>query len=161
MSKTITFKARAHRPMGEAGAWTFVTLPAKVHQALGGDRARIPIEVHIEGTVFRTSAMPMDGEHHFMFNGRMRAAAGLAVGDNACTPRTWVILRDDKKRVVTVPADLKKALAAAGLATTFAAYAPSHRKAFVVSVLDAKRAETRARRIECVLKMVRDHAKPA
>ncbi len=157
--------------MGVDGAWTFVTLPKAVHAKLGGDRARIPIIVHITpvkgaprsaaAKSFRTSAGPFDGEHHFMFNGEMRAAAGVTA-DDMLTPRAmeWVIERDTKPREVKVPADLAKALKGAGLTAAFATYAPSHRKAFVGAIEEAKKPETRARRIEKCVEMVKAAKKP-
>lgn len=161
----ITFRATPQRPMGEAGSWTFVTLPVKVHAALGGDRARIPIIVHIgtgaSRTSFQTSASPMDGAHHFMFNGKMRDAAGVTA-EQMLAPKamTWCIERDAKPRVVKLPADLKKALKAVGLDKAFDTYAPSHKKAFVEAIEEAKKPETRLRRIAGCLAMVKAAKKP-
>ena len=50
--------------------------------------------------------------------------------------------------------DLAEALAEAGLTTTFAALAPSHRKEFVRWVSEAKREQTRADRVSRTLVMV-------
>lgn len=54
---------------------------------------------------------------------------------------------DRKTKTVTVPADLQQALEEAGLLKTFNRLAFTHRKEHVVAVLEAKRPETRARRI--------------
>jgi len=151
----IAFVARPSRPLPDKGEWTFITLPARVHKRLGGDRARIPIAVHIGKAIFRTSAMPYAGTHQFMFNAQMRDASGKKAGDTF----RIVIERDMRKRTVSVPPDLKRALAAAGLTKTFAAYAPSHRKAFVDAVTEAKRPETRITRIAGCLAMVREGKK--
>ncbi len=170
-STRITFRARPNRPLGVEGAWTFVTLPKAVHAALGGDRARIPIIVHItpvnaaakgaKSASFLTSAGPYDGEHHFMFNGQMRTAAGVTA-DDMLKPRVmeWVIERNARPREVKVPADLARALKAAGLTKAFETYAPSHRKAFVGAVEEAKKPETRARRIAGCVEMVKVAKKP-
>ncbi len=147
----ISFVARPILPLPDQGTWTFVTLPGAVHKKLGGDRSRIPIVVYLGATKFRTSAMPYDGEHHFMFNAKMREASGKKAGDKFRIE----IERDTKRRTVTVPPALRKALAASGLAPTFAKYAPSHRKAFVEYVTEAKRPETRIVRIARCINMVR------
>lgn len=140
----ITFTARPYKPMAEQGAWCFVVLPAKAHAALGGARGRIPIKVHFGAEVFQTSAMPFEGNHCFMFNGKMRAAAGKEAGQLV----KFVLEPDTGKRVVKVPADFAKALKASPQAKVrFSAMAYSHRKAYVEAILEAKRPETRARRI--------------
>jgi hypothetical protein len=54
---------------------------------------------------------------------------------------------DRKTRTVAIPDDLREALEAVGLLESFEQLAFTHRKEFVVSVLDAKRPETRANRI--------------
>ncbi|PTX22583.1 bacteriocin resistance YdeI/OmpD-like protein [Pontibacter mucosus] len=54
---------------------------------------------------------------------------------------------DRKTKTVTVPDDLKEALQEAGLLEAFESMAFTHRKEYVVAVLEAKRPETRARRI--------------
>jgi len=58
---------------------------------------------------------------------------------------------DRKTKTVTVPDDLQQALEEAGLAETFGGLAFTHRKEFVVAVLEAKRPETRASRIRKTL----------
>ena len=55
-----------------------VRLPPKVHAALGGGKARIPIAGTADKHAFRTSAMPMGGSHMFVFNREMRDATGKA-----------------------------------------------------------------------------------
>ncbi len=146
----ITFVAKPSYPKADQGQWTFVTLPAAVHQRLGGDRARIPIVVHLGKEIFRTSAMPYDGQHHFMLNAKMRAASGKQAGDTF----KLTIERDLKTRTVTIPADLKRALKSCGVLATFEAMAVSHRREYVEAIAEAKKPETRARRIDhCVTNM--------
>lgn len=129
--------------MPNQGEWTFVALPATVHKKLGGDRARIPIVVHLGKTLFRTSAMPYDGQHLFMFNAQMRTASGKQAGDSFRIE----IERDLKKRTITIPPDLKRALKSSGVLATFEKMSTSHRKEHVEAVKEAKNPETRARRI--------------
>ena len=64
------------------------------------------------------------------------------------------VVVDEQPRTVEVPADLAKALKAAGATAAFAALSFTHRKEHVRAVEDAKKPETRARRIEaCVAKV--------
>jgi len=55
--------------------------------------------------------------------------------------------RDDAPRTVTVPADLAAALDAAGRSAAFDALSYSHQREYVDWIEEAKRADTRARRI--------------
>ena len=54
---------------------------------------------------------------------------------------------DSEERTVEVPADLRSALDEAGASTAFATLSYSHQREYVEWIEDAKRAETRARRI--------------
>ena len=63
--------------------------------------------------------------------------------------------RDDEPRVVVVPSDLKAALAANPAArAVWEKMSYTHRKEYVQAVLDAKRLETRLRRIEKTVEML-------
>lgn len=148
---TIRFKARPWKPHAEGGAWCFVTLPAKVHKALGGAKGRIPIVVAVGTHEFRTSAMPYDAEHHFMFNATMRSATGKEAGDLI----SFAIALDTAERKVEVPKDLQRALRADPAARkAFEKLAYSHQKEYVEAINEAKRPETRARRIAGCIEMV-------
>jgi uncharacterized protein YdeI (YjbR/CyaY-like superfamily) len=58
------------------------------------------------------------------------------------------------ERTTDVPAELAQALDGAQVRAAFDVMAPSHRKEWVRAVLDAKRDETRAKRIaDCVAAM--------
>ncbi len=55
---------------------------------------------------------------------------------------------DRKTKTVTVPDDMQLALQEAGLSDVFSQLAFTHRKEYVVAVLEAKRPETRSKRIQ-------------
>ncbi len=79
-----------------------------------------------------------------------RAAAAVALGE-----RVRVDLREDlAERTIDVPADLRTALDDAGAGAAFDAMSFSHRKEWIAAIDDAKRPETRTKRIaDCVAKM--------
>lgn len=116
-----------------------------------GTRGRIPIVGTLNNTPIRSSFMPMCGRHILAVNREMREAAGVAVGD-----RVHVCVRaDTEPRTVEVPEDMRAALMAHPTAyATFERMAFTHRKEYVRAVLDAKRPETRARRIEQTVAML-------
>ncbi|HEY2788778.1 MAG TPA: YdeI/OmpD-associated family protein [Gaiellales bacterium] len=130
---------------GEAGDLPGVVLPADVAAAMGG-RARIPVAGTINGVPFRGSTMPMgDGRHCVGFRKELRAQAGGVQDGDAVTIE---IARDDAPRIVAVPADLAAALATdAAVESAFEAMSYTHRREWVAAVEEAKRPETRARRI--------------
>ena len=130
---------------GEIGDLPGVVLPADVAAAMGG-RARIPVAGTINGVPFRGSTMPMgDGRHCVGFRKDVRArAGGVGAGDTVAIE----ISRDDAPRTVAVPDDLATALAVdPAVRAAFDAMSYTHRKEWVAAVADAKRPETRTRRV--------------
>jgi uncharacterized protein YdeI (YjbR/CyaY-like superfamily) len=65
------------------------------------------------------------------------------------------LARDDTKRRVELPADFATELENAGLREHFDGLSYSHQRQHVEAVVEAKRAATRARRIERALDMLR------
>jgi uncharacterized protein YdeI (YjbR/CyaY-like superfamily) len=84
--------------------------------------------------------------------GRMRPA-GLAKIEAAKRDGTFTLLHSAETGAV--PADLKRALAAARLTTNFGALSMSAKRAHLVSLLTAKRPETRAKRVADIVRSLR------
>ncbi|HEX4773893.1 MAG TPA: YdeI/OmpD-associated family protein [Candidatus Saccharimonadales bacterium] len=66
-----------------------------------------------------------------------------------------VVELDDKTRELAVPADFKKELRQAGLWEGFEKLAFTHRKEYVQWIEDAKKPETRTRRVAKAVEMIR------
>ncbi len=115
-----------------------------------GRKSRVPVVATINGYTYRSSLSPMGGCHMLPVAAEVRAGARVAGGD-----RVKLSLREDtEERTVHVPPDLARALAAGGVRDPFDAMAFTHRKEWVRAVQDAKRPETRAKRIaDCVAAM--------
>ncbi len=113
---------------------------------------RVMLRIEYAGDIYRTSISRYRGEWMMVVNREMRDG-GLAPGASYDVE----ITRDDDVRTVEVPEDLAQALAAAGLTETFNALAFTHRKEHVRAIEEAKKAETRTRRIEKCLGMLRGH----
>jgi hypothetical protein len=127
-----------------------VTLPASVKEKLGIAKARMPIAGTADGVPFRTSAMNMGTGHCFVFTRQLREATGKRAGD----PVRFEIWKDDAPRTVEVPRDLARALSEDARAKeNFAALSFTHRKEFARWVEEAKRPQTRARRIAKAVQM--------
>jgi Bacteriocin-protection, YdeI or OmpD-Associated/Domain of unknown function (DUF1905) len=114
-------------------------------------RGRVPVAITYDGATFRTSVSVYRGQWMMVVNEAMRAG-GLA------PPGSYPveIVMDASERTVDVPADLADALAAAGLREAFDEQSYTNRKEFVRGVVEAKKPETRARRIDKVVATLRD-----
>lgn len=109
-------------------------------------RGRVMLAITYGGRLFRTSVSVYRGQWMTVVNAEMREG-GLVPGSAYDVD----IAVDTAERTVDVPHDLANALAAAGVAQAFDALAYTHRKEHVRSVEDAKKPETRARRIQKVV----------
>jgi hypothetical protein len=138
------FKAKLE-PVPHGGQ--FVVVPAKVAAAAGlayGARVRGTVD----GAPYRSSLMKYSGEFHMGVHKATLAAAGAASGDRV----TVTIERDDQPLPTdVVPPDLEKAIAAAGTRAGWAKLSPAHKREHVKHVIEAKKPDTRARRIAAVV----------
>ena len=144
------FKATLER-MGPEGAWTCIRVPFDVEEAFGS-KARVSVAGTINGFAFRSSVFPSgEGTHFMMVNKAMRQGAGVEPGDQA----NVVLKLDTAPRTLTIPQDLQEALAGSRQAQDrFEGMAYSHKKEYVDWIEEAKRPETRARRIQRALAML-------
>jgi hypothetical protein len=131
------------------GGGALVVVPAEVVTALGG-KGRIPVRATFDGVDYRGSVVSMGGQKVIGLLKAIREQLGKGPGDAV----TVTLALDAEDRSVEVPDDLAAALADAGLGDTFAALSYSHQRENVQSVLDAKKPETRARRLAQVVERV-------
>jgi hypothetical protein len=107
-------------------------------------RARPPLRVTIRGHTWRTTPGVYGGVAWIGLNKDVRTAAGVDAGDRV---RVTMEL-DTELRTVDVPDDLRSALAQDPAAkVAFDRLSFTHRREYVEWVEEAKRPETRARRI--------------
>ena len=130
------------------GAW--VEVPGDVIAALGGG-GRIPVLATFDGVAYRGSVASMGGCMALGILKSIRSQLGKGDGD----PVTVTVERDSAERTVEVPADLASALEEAGLREAFDGLSYSHRREHVNAINDAKKPETRARRITKALEILR------
>jgi hypothetical protein len=119
--------------------------------------ARAPVAGTVNGTPFRGRLMVYGSVTYLGFRKEIRdAAGGIEQGDEV----EVVIERDDAPREVEVPEALAAALAGdAEARRVFEGLAFTHRKEYAVWIAEAKRDETRARRVEKTLTMLRGGVK--
>jgi hypothetical protein len=110
-----------------------------------GKRPAVLVEVN--GFRFRSTVAPMGGKFLIPFSAARREESGISGGDAVEVTLTV----DVEPRTVEVPEDLRAALDAAGATAAWDALSYSKRKEHARSVTEAKKPETRARRVETVV----------
>lgn len=133
-------------PTGKTTA-TVVLSQAQV-DAIRGEpgRGRVPLAITYRGATYRTSISVYRGQWMMVVNAEMRAG-GLVPG----AAYTCDVTRDDSVRTVDIPDDLARALDDSGVREAFDALSYTRRKEAVRQVTEAKRPETRERRILTVV----------
>lgn len=123
---------------------TGFAVPAEVVEGLGGGR-RPAVTVRLKGHSYRSTVATMGGRFMVPLSAENRAAAGLGAGDEVEVE----LELDAAPRDVSVPDDLAAALLEDPQAkAVFDKLAYSHQRRWVLWVEGAKKAETRASRVE-------------
>jgi Bacteriocin-protection, YdeI or OmpD-Associated/Domain of unknown function (DUF1905) len=144
----IQFRARL-QPRGPAAA---VVLDDAQVAAVGVGARRFPVVATVNGYTWRTSVARMGGEFLLGLSKEVRQGAGVEAGDEV----EVTIELDTAPREVEVPEVLAAALAADPQArASFDRLAFSHRKEYARWVGEAKQEETRQRRVQQALEMIR------
>jgi hypothetical protein len=122
----------------------FVVVPPQV-AARAGVKHADRVRGTVRGVPYRSALMKYSGVFHLGVPKAALAAIGAGLGDRV----TLTLEKDDAPLPGDVPPDdLLEALAARPRArAAFEALSPAHRREHVKHVLEAKRPETRARRI--------------
>jgi hypothetical protein len=131
---------------------TGIEIPSKVVQSLGTSK-KPPVSVTIKGYTYRSTVAVMDGRFMVGVSAKVREAAGVAGGETVDVD----IELDTAPRTVEVPADLKKRLARdTNAKRTFEGLSYSRQQRLVLPIEDAKTPETRQRRVDKAITMLRD-----
>ncbi len=144
----VTFSAR----LEARGPSAAVVLDDAQVATVGEGAKRFPVRATVNGYGWRTSVARMGGEFLLGLNRDVRQAAGLAVGDTVVVALTL----DTEPRQVDVPDVLTSALANDPAAqTAFDHMAFTHRKEYARWIAEAQREETRRRRVQQAIAMIR------
>jgi hypothetical protein len=137
-------------PRGRAAA---VVLDGEQAETVGEGAKRFPVVATVNGYTWRTTVTPMGGEFLLGLNRAVRQEAGVEAGD-----AVEVKLKlDTAPREVKLPDALARALAEDSEArAAFDRLAYTHRKEYARWIDDAKRGETRQRRVAQALEMLRE-----
>jgi hypothetical protein len=119
-------------------------------------KARAPVTVTLNGYTYRSTIFNMGGERFLPLRKSNREAAGL---EGTETLQVTLTL-DEAPRVAEAPKDLEKALKAAKLWDAWSAQSFTHQREHCEAVEQAKKPETRARRIFKAVEMVKAKKRP-
>lgn len=148
------FQAEIDSP-AQAPRAAFIRVPFDVKEVFG-TRGRVPVRGTFDGYPYRGTIQPMGGQHIIGVSREMRQALGKAAGDTISV----TMERGTEERAVEVPEDLAAALTENPDAQKyFDSLAYSHRKEYVGFVTEAKKPETRAKRIARTIEMLEQKLK--
>ena len=120
--------------------------------AVGEGARRFPVVATVNGYTWRTSVARMGGEFLLGLNREVRQGAGVQAGDKV----EVTVELDAAPREVEVPEALAAVLAADQQAkAAFDRMAFTHRKEYARWVAEAKQEQTRQRRVQQALEMIR------
>ncbi len=119
---------------------------------LGEGAKRFPVRATVNGYTWRTSVARMRGEFLVGLSREVREGAGVAAGDAV----EVALELDTAPREVEVPPALAGAFAKDSVAkTAFDGLAYTHRKEYARWIEEAKREDTRQRRVEQAMTMLK------
>jgi bifunctional DNA-binding transcriptional regulator/antitoxin component of YhaV-PrlF toxin-antitoxin module len=129
---------------------TGIEIPAEIIEGFGqGKRPKVVLT--LKGHTYRSTVAVMGGRYMVGVPAEHREAAGVKGGD-----KIEVQLElDTAPRLVEIPKDLAAALKKAKVAAAFDKLSYTHRKEHVRAINEAKAAETRARRIDKCVEMLK------
>ena len=139
-------------PTPRGGGGTLIPVPTDVAVSLGL-KGMPKVKATIAGIPYRRSLMPMgDGTYCLGVLKSIQAQAGVGQGDSIAIE----LELDTAPRTVTVPQDLQKALARdLNAAAAWDVLSYTDRKEIARSLEEAKRPETRERRLAAALERLR------
>jgi hypothetical protein len=132
------------RLFGVAGMKTAALKPPFDVPATFGRKGRVPVKGTINRFPFRSSLMNMGKGHMMVVNKELRAGAKCKAGDTVSV----VMQLDEEKRTVEIPAWLKKTISADAKAkAAWQKLSFTHQKEYARAIAEAKREETREKRV--------------
>jgi bifunctional DNA-binding transcriptional regulator/antitoxin component of YhaV-PrlF toxin-antitoxin module len=138
---------------GEAGEAPTVELPFDVKERFG--KARAPVRGTVNGTDYRTTVAVYGGVPLIGFRRELRERAGIEIGDEV----EVTVELDEEPRTVELPPALATALDGDKRArAVFDGLSYTHRREYAEWIDEAKRDETRERRLAQTLEKLRERA---
>ena len=148
--QTINVKLEKHEKLDATG----ITIPFDVEEIFGA--TRVPVKATVNGAEYRGTIVRMGGKYMLGIPKVFREAAGVKAGDNIVV----TLQKDVEERIVAIPPDLAKQLKKdTALRRAWDSLSFTIRKENARDLEDAKRPDTRERRLAKTIAMLRYKAK--
>lgn len=141
------FRAKLTGDESRKDASAAFTLPFDTQSVWG--KAKVPVKVTINDYTWRSTVGNRGGIQYIVVNSEARRSASVKAGDFV----TIALEPDTEKREIDVPIPLRRALGTK-LTEKLNALSFTHKKEFVVWYSEAKKEDTRARRVEKMKQML-------
>ena len=150
-TKMYKFKAKIEEIKGNP----CIFFPYDV-EAEFGTRGRVPVKVTYDGVPYTGSMIKYGAPQHMLpILNAIRNQIGKNIGDTI----EVTITKDEAERTVETPEDFAKLLKKEKLQAFFEKLSYTHRREYVRWITEAKKEETRQRRLTKAVEMLRDGVK--
>jgi hypothetical protein len=146
--KKCKFKARIEA--GDGGG-AYVLFPYDIEKEFG-TRGKVPVKATFDGVAYTGSLIKYGHLLHML---GVPKAIRLEIGKQQGDTVEVVLWRDDEVRTVAVPSELEKRLEQEHLLPFFSGLSYTRRKEYCRWITDAKKEETRARRLEKAVELLK------
>jgi len=145
------YKFEAEIQEGRGGG-AYVVFPYDVHREFGTN-GKVPVAATIDGVPDKSALIRMGLPHHILGVPKaIRVQKKKQPGDVV----TIVLWKDDEPREVAVPPELQARMKKAGVLPFFESLSFTHRKEYCRWITEAKKDETRARRLDKAIELLTD-----
>jgi hypothetical protein len=133
------------------GGGAYVVFPYDTEKEFG-TKGKVPVNATIDGVSDRGGLFAMGQPHHMLAVPKsIRDHLGKGPGDIV----SIVLWKDEEPRQVEVPAAFQALMQKAGVLSFFEGLSPTHRKEYCRWITEAKKEETRARRQDKALELLK------
>ena len=134
------------------GGGAYVVFPYDAEKEFG-TKGKVPVDTTIDGIPYKGGLFRMGMPDHMLGVPKsIRQQIGKGPGDIVAV----VLWKDDEPREVAVSPELKARMKKAGVLTFFESLSFTHRKEYSRWITEAKKDETRARRLDKAIKLLTD-----
>ena len=141
------FRTKLKGDDSRADASAYFTLPFDTREVWG--KAKVPVKVTINGYTWRSTVGNRGGQQYIVVNAEARRSAGVKAGDVV----TITLEPDAERREIEIPLPLQRALGTK-LTQKLNGLSFTHKKEFIVWYSEAKKDDTRARRVQKMRQML-------
>lgn len=135
--------------------WTVFYVPFSVEEKYG-TKGRVEVKAVIDGFSFKGTLLPSRNGHYMVFNKEIKNKCKKAIGDTVQV----TIEKDTEPRIVEIPSDIKEELQNyPDVFSRFKELPDYIKREEIKKILDAKKQETKERRIKKLVDKLQNNSK--